>query len=300
MTEPAGQPVEILIPYVGDRALLEVAVHSVQRQWDPSWRLLVVEDGPQGTGCGEWLAALNDDRITHLVNPRNLGLARNFQHCLESSRCERIVFMGCDDALLPNYVDLVRAAARLFPVAAAISPAVEVIDNWGHRARPLTDRVKSALAPKPQSATVYSGQPLLSSLMLGNWAYFPAICWSREQVLALGFRADLPVTLDLALLAEVILAEGELVLLPETAFQYRRHHMSVSSRAADNASRFAEEERLYAELTAACRARGWEDAARASRIHATSRLHAASLLLPTLQSRDVIATRRLAKHVVGF
>jgi hypothetical protein len=111
------------------------------------------------------------------------------------------------------------------------------------------------------------------SLLHGNWAYFPAICWKTAAIREYGFRADLPTTLDLELLMQVLIPSGRLAFDPTPSFLYRRHAVSASSEAARSGERFAEEDRLFSEISTRARAVGWRRAARAADLHLTSRLH---------------------------
>lgn len=298
MSDAVGGGIEFLVPYVGDPTLLRATVASALAQSDRSWTLCVVEDGSQGTGVGDWVRNLADPRVTHVLNETNLGLAGNFQRCLDLATSERVVFPGCDDLLHPDYVALVRRTIAQFPAASAMLPGVRVIDRDGRVVHPIADRVKRRLAPQPAQATAYAGEELAASLLHGNWTYFPAICWRREHVARFGFRQDLPVALDLALLFDVLLDDGELVVLPDQVFGYRRHAQSVSSRAAATSDRFAEEARLHDELGERCRDRGWKRAARAARMRVTSRLHAASLLPARVGAGDIRMAARLLRRGV--
>lgn len=291
--------VEIAIPYFGSLELFKTAVRSVLAQSDASWQLLIVADGPRVPPVEDWLSALADPRLRWHRNTVNQGLAGNFQTCLDLATGSHVVFMGCDDALLPGYVAAVRRSLRRYPHAAAVQPGVEVMDAYGESIRPLTDRVKRASAPRAQKVTAMSGEPLMTSLMLGNWTYFPAICWRRDLIAEIGFRQDLQVTPDLALLATVILDGGALVIAPEIAFRYRRHVASVSSVAARETHRFDEETMLFRELAQACRDHGWPRAVRAARAHATSRIHAGLYAAKALASLDPTASMRLLRNVVA-
>jgi glycosyltransferase involved in cell wall biosynthesis len=299
MSEPRTPTIGLAIPYHGPEYLLRAAVLSVLDQHDEDWELLVLVDGPDLPPVERWLAGLADPRIRWHRHPRNLGVAGNFQACLEDSRASHVTFLGSDDTLGANYVSVVRRALQEYPTAAVVQPSVEVVDRDGVVTRPLADRVKSRLRPRARSIMALRGENLLRSLLVGNWAYFPALCWNRELILGLGFRQDLPVTLDLALLTQVILARGEFVVAPETAFGYRRHDASVSSRSARNVDRFEEEARLFQEIAAACSQAGWHRAARAARVHATSRLHAASLIPSALCRRHLRSSFSLVRHAFG-
>jgi len=273
MADAPEPTVEIAVPYVGSERLLREAVESVLAQRDPRWSLLVLVDGPGEPRVEEWLDAYADPRIRHARNDERLGIPGSFQRCLELGDSSHVTFLGCDDRLLPNYVRVVREALRAHPVAAAVHPEVVVVDDSDLESRPIADRVKHALAPAT-GRDVLAGEALLRSLMLGNWTYFPATCWDRRRVAAHGFRQDLPVTLDLALWADVVLAGGELVLVRERAAVYRRHAGSVSSATRTDVSRFVEERRVHRQIADDCRRRGWRSAARAARMRPSARLHA--------------------------
>lgn len=297
MTEPAW--VDVVVPYAGSADLLRETVRSVLQQTVAGWRLVVVEDGLQDPGVGAWLRSLDDPRVEHVLNPRNLGVAGNFQRCLELTTAPLVVLLGCDDRLHPTYLATVRRGLEQHPSVAVVQPGVRVVDADGRPARPMADRVKHRLSPRSGRPVVLSGEPLLRSLLHGNWTYFPSLCWRRAPLAAHGFRPDLPTTLDLALLAALVLDGAQLLVLPDVVFDYRRHDASASSRTAVRAHRFAEERRVSRELAEAAASRGWTSAARAARRRATSRLHAAALLPGAVSRRDLAALRLLARHVLG-
>jgi len=298
MTDRDSQSIEFLVPYFGSRALLEIAVCSVIEQEDHRWSLRVVQDGPDVVDVGPWLAGLKDHRITYHRNHRNLGTAGNFQRCLDLATGSHVVFLGCDDVLLPTYVSVVLGAFERHPDAAVIQPGVAVIDHAGRHVLPLADRVKRAIGARSETEVCLGGEALAASLVRGNWLYFPSLCWRRDLTVKHGFRQDLPVTLDLALLSQVLLDDGKLVVTPEAAFRYRRHAASLSSASAHEVHRFEEEARLFKELAEDFGRAGWRRAARAARGHLMSRLHAVMRVPGAVARRDRSATRRLIRHAV--
>ena len=184
-----------MIPAYGDGALLHEAVRSVLAQDSPTWRLTVIDDGGDPRAAGphpggalhtddeersgaaprieEYLAGLGDGRVRYLRNPRTLGINRNFQRCLDEAGADLVVVLGSDDRLLPDYVRTVVEVAERFPAAAWIHPAVRVIDGSGRPTLPLADRIKALMRPRVHGARVLGGQRLTSSLLQGNWMYFP-------------------------------------------------------------------------------------------------------------------------------
>ncbi|MDH2416769.1 glycosyltransferase [Nocardioides sp. CER19] len=266
--------VEICMPFHGDPGLFRRAVASVVSQSDGAWTLRVIEDGHQpGFDAAAWIASLGDTRISHAQNASQLGVCGNFQKCLDTSTAPYIVFFGCDDVMLPDYVRVLRGMISRFGGADVLSPGVSVIDGRGHLTRPVGDRIKRALAPRIGQPTELEGERLVTSLMHGNWTYFPALCWRRDAIAALGFRDDLPTTLDLELLVRVLMQGGSLALDPTVVFHYRRHGDSASSLTAASRERFDEEARLLDEIAGRCESAGWKRAARAARWRVTSRLH---------------------------
>ncbi|CAM5511020.1 glycosyltransferase family 2 protein [Streptomyces avidinii] len=269
---------EILLPYYGDVALMQDAVRSVLAQDGADWRLTVVDDGRE-PGVPEWFEQLADPRVRYLRNDRNLGVTGNFNRCVELAEYEYLVLMGCDDLMHPNYLQVVRAAADREPSAAMIQPGVQVIGTDGLPFDTLGDRTKRKLyAPKGPGRALLGGEELATSLLRGNWLYFPSICWRTEAVKRFGFRTDLGVIQDLALVVDLLVAGETLATTPEVCFSYRRHAESESSAKAYTGHRFEEAKRFFVETADRLDRHGWPRAAKVSRLHLSSRLHALTLL----------------------
>ncbi|MFB6824586.1 glycosyltransferase family 2 protein [Streptomyces virginiae] len=269
---------EILLPYYGDVALMQDAVRSVLAQDGDDWRLTVVDDGTEA-GVPEWFEQLADPRVRYLRNERNLGVTGNFNRCVELAEYPYLVLMGCDDLMHPNYLQVVRATADREPTAAMIQPGVQVIGTDGLPFDTLGDRTKRKIyAPKGPGRALLGGEALATSLLRGNWLYFPSICWRTEAVKRFGFRADLGVIQDLALVVDLLVAGESLATTPEVCFSYRRHAESESSAKAYTGHRFEEAKRFFVETADRLDRHGWPRAAKVSRLHLSSRLHALTLL----------------------
>lgn len=292
--------VDLLVPYWGDPAYLRATVASVLAQTDPAWRLTVVDDANPDPWAGPWLASLADDRVRYVRNEENRGIAEVFRQCVGLAEHELVAVPGSDDVLLPEFVAVVRAAHARFPAADIIQPGVRVIDEHGRTSRPLADEVKQRLVrPRGAGTRVLAGEPLATSLLHGDWLYWPSLVFRREAVQRTPFRPGLPIILDLALVLDMVLAGSELVVEPTECFAYRRHSASASSVKLLDGSRFAGE-RAYFDLAARLmRGRGWRRAERAARLHVTSRLYALTLLPTALVRRDGAALRTLLRHAFG-
>lgn len=296
--------IDVMMPYYGDVALMQAAVRSVLAQTDPDWHLTVVDDG-EAAGVPEWFAALDDPRVTYLRNPVNLGISANFQKCLELAKRDRLTMIGCDDLLLPNYIASVRALATAHPGIGLVQPGVNVIDEHGAPASSLADTIKRRLyAPREllhgDGPIVLSGEALAMSLLRGNWLYFPSLCWRTDAIQATtGFREDLRVVQDLAVILQLVESGESLVADGVPAFEYRRHAESESSRAAVDGSRFDESRRFFHETARRMDAIGWHRAALVSRRHRSTRLHALTLTPSALRQRDAAALRRLVRYAAS-
>ncbi len=280
-----------MIPAYGDDALVRETVASVLGQHDPGWRLTVVDDG---TGLGDWVRGLGDERVSYHANPVRLGINRNFQRCVDLSEAELVVLLGADDRLLPDFVGRVRREAERHPDAAFLHTGARIIDGAGRAIMPLVDRVKRATSIRPAGTSeAVGGERLAASLLRGNWMYFPSVAFRRDPLVAHGFRAGYDIVLDLDLYLRILRAGGHAVLLREPGIEYRRHPGSLSSTGATDGSRFAEERAFFDEVAAELAAEGWPRAARAARWHLTSRLHALTkLTAPRARPREREGARR--------
>jgi glycosyltransferase involved in cell wall biosynthesis len=290
--------IDVMMPFYGDPALLRGAVDSVLRQTSTDWRLAVVDDCYPDTTAAGWVETLGHPQVRLVRNIERLGVGGNFRRCLQLSSAPYVTFMGCDDLLEPEYVATVCEAVRAHPAAAAVQPGVRVIDEAGRPSRALTDRVKRRLAPAAGHSHVLSGEPLAASLLHGNWAYFPSICWRRDFLESHAFREDMETVLDFDLLLDLVMEDHDLVVVPDEVFSYRRHRHSASARTARSAARFDEEARLFEETASRCEARDWHRAARAARWHIASRLHAALLVPGAIGRGERSTARQLVGHVV--
>jgi hypothetical protein len=291
---------DILVPYWGDPDFMRETVESVVAQDRDDWRLLVVDDAYPDPQITEWLTGLDDPRVTVVRHPANLGITANYRECLARATQEHVVFLGCDDVLLPSYVGVVLDAFAAVPEAVMVQPGVRVVDETGTPANGLADTVKQRLLrPRGEGRTVLSGEPLATSLLHGNWLYWPSIALRRNAVEEIGFRVELPIIQDFALELDLVARGGTLVVEPEVCFLYRRHAGSASSTTLIDGSRFADERTYYAMAVEQMRALGWRKAERAARARLTSRAHALSLLPGVVAGRRWDVAGQLVRHAVA-
>jgi glycosyltransferase involved in cell wall biosynthesis len=281
--------VHVLIPAYGPSPYLAEAVRSVLAVTGEAIELTVVDDASPGDEVAAVLAQLDVD-VDYVRLPHNLGVAGAFDACARLSRGDYTVLLGSDDVLEAWYADEIRGLLARYGRVEMVMPRVTVIDAEGSAHAPLADRVKRLLAPRTDRPRVLDGEPLASSLLTGNWLYFPSIAWRTDVLRELSFRTDMGTAMDLELELRIVFGGGRLALSPRPAFRYRRHADSVSSRTATSGERFAEETVLFEWAAEQATQLGWSRASRAARLHATSRLHAlvtaARGLLPSGGAHD--------------
>jgi hypothetical protein len=275
---------------------MKQTVQSILNQTDPNWKLIVVDDGyPDGSLPG-WFAGLSDERIEYQRNSSNLGANGNFQKCLGLLSAEYCLVMGADDLLEPNFVERINELIAQHPGISMIHPGVKVIDENNEQISTRSDQVKKSLRESQGISRMLMGEALAESLMKGNWMYFPSIVWKTKTIQEIGFRPGFHVCQDLGLAMDLIMQGGEMALIEDEIFRYRRHQKSDSSVKAVNGERFKDEKHFFNVMSRDLNEIGWKSAARAAKVHSTSRLHAASLI-PTCITRKQNPLP-LIKHVL--
>lgn len=261
--------VNILLPYWGDFELLRQTIDSVLRQTSNEWNLLIFDDCYPTNDARDYCASLKDTRISYVRHEENIGITRNFNFALEAATAEYCVMIGCDDVMLPNYIDTALSSIR---GADFYQPGVEIIDGNSKPYLPLVDRVKRMI--QPRKAGLKQGEKLASSLCIGNWLYFPSIMWKTDTIKKYRFDATYTIAEDLALELAIIKDGGTLQFDKSVLFQYRRFAESLSSREKNKGGvRFGEEASVYNHFADEFTEIGWHKAARSARIRITSRIH---------------------------
>jgi len=292
------ESVDVLLPFYGNVTQFRESVESVLSQTYPAFRLVCVDDCYPSFDARDWLLSLNDPRVVYVRNEENLGVAGNFNRCLALAEAHRFVMIGGDDAMMPNYLETVMGIAQRHPDATVIQPGVVVIDESGSPARPLPDRVKALVRPRVrQSERVLHGEELAASLARADWAYFPSLLWATAPARARGFDQRYAIALDLALLLDLTLGGGSMVISDDVCFRYRRHRTSASSKSAVDGLRFAQERDLLAEYAQRFADNGWRAAAAVARRRVIPRLSAATSAMSALLSGRPSDAGRLLRYV---
>lgn len=260
--------VDILLPYWGDVELFKKAVESVLSQTNPGWKLFIFDDSYPSDEPAAYVSKLNDKRISYYRHSKNLGITKNFNYALSQATSEYCVMFGCDDIMLPNYVE--RSLSEIGECD-FYQPGVEVIDINSEVYFPVVDRLKRLLRPKQG---IHTGEQLAKSLARGNWLYFPSILWRTQSLQRYRFDEKYSVVEDVMVEMQMIM-DGSLLKLDDAiTFQYRRSSESVSSKEKQkNGVRFKEESEAYDKLSSDFSKLGWKKASLTAKLRIISRLH---------------------------
>jgi glycosyltransferase involved in cell wall biosynthesis len=290
------QPYAVTVPYYSNPEYLRLTLDSVVGQSDPNWWCVVADDSPDDSAAAV-VAAVADDRIRIERNPVTLGVAGNFNRCVELGRsggAELGAILHADDLLEPRYIAVMREAHARHPTVACIAPRVTVIDGSGQPHLPLPDRVKAWLWPSRRDQL--TGEQGLRLLLRGQFFYCPAVSYRWASLGPSPWDERWSQVMDLMLYGRLILHGGSIGLEPSPVFRYRRHAASETQRNSITLSRTDEETEACRELADAAGALGWRRARRAGRLRATVRLQSLMQALLALRRLEL----RPALRAAGF
>jgi len=291
----AQESLTIAIPFYRSQEYLRLAIESVLRQSSPNWYLIVSDDGPEG-GTGELVSSYHDPRIRYSKNETNLGMAGNWNRCLEAAETDLVNLLHNDDELLPNYVEVMLQAGRVHPEATVLFCGAKIIDAAGRESFSFVDYVKRFLKPRTEGTILLHGESAIESLMRGNFIMCPTVCYRMSRLPKERFRADWRMVSDLDFFTRILLNDGIFVGLPAVAYAYRRHAENATTAYTENLLRFDEESRFHDEIAAIARERGWPSVARVAERKRIIKLHLAFRI-----AQDLLRCRvRAARQKAGF
>lgn len=287
-----------MLPYWGRPEYLFETVNSVIAQDSDLWRLTVIDDCYPDERVSEYFSDLDNPHVTYRRNDTNIGIIENFRRCVAESTADYLVILGSDDRLRSNYVSTIHKAIERYPGIEIIQPGVAVIDANGWPSNPLADQIKDVLRPRtPHGPRAIHGERACSTLLTGDWLYWPSLAFRRDILQKTPFR-DFELILDLALVIDILASDGRLLVVPVPCFEYRRHTESLSgNKKLFDGSRFLGEREYFQLAARQMRDRGWHLASIAARLHLVSRMYAATLIPSALRNRNGHAIRMLLHHV---
>ena len=248
------------IPFYGSPALLQRAIASICAQTTGDWRAVVVDDCSPGTGAREVVESFRDTRMGYFRNDQNLGLAGNWNRCIELSTTRLVTLLHSDDELFPHYAETMLDAHANWPSAAAVFCAAEIIAVDSEPVFSLRDQVKRWMVPVADQF-VLAGQDGVCRLVRGNIVMCPTLCYNLDRLQGMRFSTDWSFVVDLEFDLRALMAGAELVGLSDVAYRYRRHPDQATAHSERDLSMFTEEIDLWRWVARESQLRGWRRAA---------------------------------------
>lgn len=277
----------VAIPFYENVEYLAVAMQSLMRQDCDDWDGIVVDDAGADLGVEAVVARVGGGRIRYVRNTENLGLAGNWNRCLELAEHDAVTLFHADDELEPNYVRLVLDAHRRNPDAVGVFTGAVVIGPTGQKTFSFPDEMKRFSRPKASGGEIHVvGEAGLASLLRGQYIFCPTLSYKRSRLPTPTFLPQWRQVTDLDLLARVLVAGGKFAGVTDAAYRYRRHDSNQTAVLTASLDRFREEFQVYDEIAARADARAWPRAARTARRAVKLRLHVCYQAALSLMRRD--------------
>lgn len=146
--------VSVVIPVYNAPFIKETLMSVVNQKEAPDYEVIIVEDGP---GLGnkdllEYVKNLKSCRVRYFCNEKNIGMAGNWNRCLELANAENIVFCHCDDMLVEDTLKQLWAFRLKVGPEVAILGRSRAVDAYGYTIRKdntCKDRFAGLLKAKP-------------------------------------------------------------------------------------------------------------------------------------------------------
>lgn len=267
-------PITFAIPFHRNLDLLRLAVESVLAQTSSDWRLLVCDDSGLDLPVKTMLDSYAEPRISYIVNSENIGMVKTWNRCLDCAESDLVNLLHADDALLPNYAELMLSLAATHGDATAFFCETEIVSYDGSPKFSLADRVKSFLVPRAGAGDlVLRGEAGVASLMAGYFIMTPTLCYRKSRLADRRFDPAFKQVQDLIFVVDLLMSGHILVGSRERAYAYRRHEGSATSRQSQNMLRFDEEILAFDRIAEQARELGWKRAERVSKRKRIIKLH---------------------------
>lgn len=261
MTTPL---ITFAIPYYSGRSYLERTLASVMAQTRQDWHCIVCDDSsdPEVPAV---VARIGGGRIEYAKNQKTLGMAANFNRCVDVAETNLVTVLHADDELAPSYTGTFMAAAARYPRAAALFCNAVIIGPDSAPRFSLADLVKRRITPSAKTEVELAGEPGLRALLQANFIVAPTLCFRKSVLGQRRFPETVAFIMDLELTTQLLLDGESLVGLPDRAYRYRRHDENATEHLTKSQRRYREESAYYDRMATVAAERGWPKCAEVAR-----------------------------------
>ncbi|MCC6805868.1 MAG: glycosyltransferase family 2 protein [Deltaproteobacteria bacterium] len=290
----ADPQITFAIPFYSAPELLRAAIDSVVRQSESAWTLVVVDNkSPHGDAARAIVASYADPRMRYERNDAHVGMAGNWNRCLDAATSDLVTLLHADDELAPDYARTLLSVMDRAPDASLGFCMASTIDRRGRRVRSIAGAYKKRVTPKEEPIRL-RGEIGLMALLRGNFITAPALCYRKSRLFDERFLATWKAIPDLDFTTRILFAGGTIVGTHALAYRWRRHAELDHARGL---RRFEEEAGLYDALARQAEARGWDRAARIGRKKNVLKLRVAFAAASDLAHRDVASASKKVRFL---
>ncbi len=221
MTKPGLPKISICIPTYNCEQYIRAAIESAVSDEELDAEIVVV-DNASADNTVSVVRGLMDDargRIRLFVNEQNIGMAGNFNRCLEYAQGAYIKFLMADDLLLPGCVRKLSCILDSNPGVSLVASARLVIDESGN---------SLATRRKFRKDIEISGKKVINDCLFGqNYIGEPTAVMFRKVLMRSGFNVNMPQVLDMDMWFR-LLESGNLYYVSEPLCAIRQHPDQVT------------------------------------------------------------------------
>jgi len=218
----------VMIPTRGCNPFLEQTLLSIREQ-DPGpekMQIAIVNDGPTGDLVEEIARRVFGSRTEIHSSSTPLGIAGNWNRCIDLSRGRWVHLLHQDDLVLPGFYERLAAADLMKPEAGAAFCRTWLIDRDGERTG-ISDLERDVAG---------ACENWLERIAVSNRIKCPSIVVRRQIYEKLGgFRSDLAFTLDWEMWVRIA-CQFPVYYEPDALAAFRIHDDSETSRLCEDGS----------------------------------------------------------------
>ena len=229
-----------MIPAYGESPHLEETLASACENLSDSVLITVLED-PSEVNVIEFITSKFKSRVNFQKNKERLGIANNFNKCLELSQGKFTQICGHDDLIIKDPTNILKKTIDVHQEQLNLIFSAKVIQESSNIPLGLADFAKHVLKPRKNTLQEITNKVFLERLMLGYWFHFPAIIWRTEVAKKYKFNDQLKSAMDLDFLIDMIINNEKFKFIDEEILAYRRHTESASSVNSFTGNRYYEE-----------------------------------------------------------
>jgi glycosyltransferase involved in cell wall biosynthesis len=123
--------ISVMVPVYNRENLIEYTLESIMNQSHTDFNLTIVDDGSTDATVNIVDKYQKDPRVKLIQNKENLGLTRNWNHCLELARGPLVQIMQSDDLMDADYLERVNRIFEIYPEVGFVSAACRYINAKG-------------------------------------------------------------------------------------------------------------------------------------------------------------------------